>query len=227
MTSVQIPLALKPPRRPSFDNFIAGPNQAVVDTLAGGLEPGQWYFLAGPAGSGRSHLLAASFSALLRRGLQARFLAMASSANWPLLEQTEGAFVLLDDIDALAGDAAGELVLFNALNRWRAQRSTVLLSGVGRAGFQLPDLASRLGQAVRLTLKPLEDVDLAGLVQRLAREHEVVLGRGAAEYLITRSSRNPAALARLFEQLAARALSERRTLSIPLIREDLAPGKLA
>ena len=221
MTSAQIPLALKPPRRPGFDNFIAGPNQSVVDTLAEGLESGQWYFLAGPAGSGRSHLMAASFSALLRRSLQARFMAMEAVANWPLLEQTEGDFVLLDDIDALAGDASGELLLFNALNRWRAQRSTVLMSGVGRSGFQLPDLISRLGQAVRLTLKPLEDVDLLMLIRRLAREHEVVLGRGAAEYLLTRSPRSPAALARLFEQLVARALSERRTLSIPLIRESL------
>lgn len=221
MSSVQIPLALKPPRRPGFDNFIAGPNQAVLDTLAEGLERGQWYFLAGPGGSGRSHLLAASFSGLLRRGLQARFMAMASELNWPLLEQTECDYVLLDDIDAVAGAASGELLLFNALNRWRAQRSTVLMSGGGRSGFQLPDLVSRLGQAVRLTLKPLDDADLLSLVRHLAREHEVVLGRGAAEYLVTRSPRSSAGLTRLFEQLVVRALSERRTLSIPLIRDTL------
>lgn len=221
MSSTQIPLALKPPRRPGFDNFVVGPNQAVVDTLDAGLEGGQWYFLAGPTGSGRSHLLSASFASLIRRGLDARFMALSSAVNWPLLDQTDGDFVLLDDIDALAGDADGELLLFNALNRWRAQHSTVLMSGVGRSGFQLPDLVSRLGQAVRLTLKPLEDEELLGLVRRLAREHEVVLGRGAAEYLVTRGPRSPAALARLFEQLVVRALSERRTLSAPLIREVL------
>ncbi len=221
MSGAQIPLALKPPRRPGFDNFVAGPNQAVVDTLAGGLERGQWYFLAGPAGSGRSHLMSASFSALMRRGREARFMALGTPANWPLLAATDGDFLLLDDIDALAGEADGERALFNALNRWRARRSTVLMSGVGRSGFQLPDLVSRLGQAVRLTLKPLDDSDLLSLIRRLAREHEVVLGRGAAEYLLTRSPRSPAALAGLFEQLVARALSERRTLSMPLIREVL------
>lgn len=221
MTSGQIPLALKPPRRPGFDNFVAGPNQAVVDTLAEGLERGQWYFLAGPSGSGRSHLLSACFNGLIRRGRDARYMALGAGANWPLLDQTDGELVVLDDIDALAGDSAGERLLFNALNRWRARHSTVLMSGVGRSGFQLPDLVSRLGQAVRLTLKPLEDADLLILIRRLAREHEVVLGRGAAEYLLTRSPRSPAALARLFEQLVARALSERRTLSTPLIREVL------
>ena len=169
MSSSQIPLALKPPRRPRFDNFIAGPNQAVVDTLANGLEPGQWYFLAGPPGSGRSHLLSACFAGLVQRGLGCRYLALGATASWPLLDQADGDFVLLDDIDTLAGDQDGERALFNALNRWLAQRSTVLMSGIGRSGFELPDLVSRLGQAVRLTLKPLDEADLQNLVRRLAR----------------------------------------------------------
>jgi len=49
----------------------------------------------------------------------------------------------------------------------------------------------------------------------------VILGRGAVDYLISRSTRNPAAIARLTEQLSTRALTERRTLSIALIREML------
>jgi len=221
VSASQIPLALKPPRRPGFDNFVAGSNQAVVDTMVNGLEPGQWYFLAGPPGSGRSHLLSATLSALLQRGVETRFMALSAALSWPLLDQADGDFVLLDDIDALAGDASGERLLFNALNRWRAQRAGVLMSGVGRSGFELPDLVSRLGSAVRLTLKPLDETDLLQLVRRLGREHEVVLGRGAADYLVSRGPRNPAAIARLFEQLVVRALSERRTLSVPLIRETL------
>ncbi len=221
MTTAQIPLALKPPRRPGFDNFVAGPNAAVVDTLSAGLESGQWYFLAGPAGSGRSHLLSAAFAGLVRRGLDAKFMALGARSHWPLLDQTDGEFVLLDDIDVLAGDKEGERLLFNALNRWREQRAAVVMSGAGRSGFELPDLVSRLGQAVRLTLKPLDQADLLILVRRLGTEHEVVLGRGAADYLVSRGPRSPAGLARLFEQLVARALSERRTLSVPLIREQL------
>ncbi len=222
MSTSQIPLALKPPRRPGFDNFVAGPNQIVVDALRQGLEPGHWYFLAGPAGSGRSHLLLAGFNALVRRGVQARFMGLGAQVNWPLLAETDGECLLLDDVDAVAGDSAGERLLFNALNRWRDRRTTLVMSGIGRSGFELPDLVSRLGQASRLTLKPLDDTDLRVLVNQLAREHEVVLGRGAADYLITRCPRSPASLARRFEQLVARALSERRTLSIPLIRESIA-----
>lgn len=222
MSQQQIPLALKPPRRPGFENFIAGPNQAVVETLARGLEPGGWYFLGGPAGSGRSHLLAAAFAGLSARGLQVAFIALALSRNRPLLDASSGDWVVIDDVDRLAGDREGEMLLFNALNRWRAERTGVLMSGLGRDAFELPDLRSRLGQATRLTLKPLEEKDLLTLLKRLAADHEVLLGRGAADYLLSRAPRNPASLAYLMERLAERALSERRTISVPLAREVLA-----
>ncbi len=221
MSRQQIPLALKPPRRPGFENFVAGPNQALVDLLAAGLEPGSWYFLGGPPGSGRSHLMSACFADRIKRGSSAQFLALAVPSNQALLDDALADCIFLDDVDALAGHASGEMLLFNALNRWRAERCAVLMSGAGRDGFQLPDLRSRLGQAARLTLKPLEEADLRSLISRLADEHEVVLGRGAADYLLTRGARSAAAIARLIEQLANRALTERRTLSVPLIRETL------
>ncbi len=221
MTGPQIPLALKPPRRPTFSNFVAGPNASLIKTLKGGLERGQWYFLAGPHGSGRTHLLSATFADLIRSEIDAKFIALTAEAHWALLEQTDGEFVLVDDVDAVAGDADGERLLFNALNRWRERHTGVVMSGAGRSGFVLPDLASRLGQVVRLTIKPLDEVDLRSLLGRLSAEHEAALGRGAADYLITRGPRSPADLVRLFEQLVHRALSEQRTLSIPLIRSYL------
>jgi len=214
-------LALKPPRRPGFANFVAGPNQALVDTLASGLESGGWYLLAGPSGSGRSHLLAAAFSHQHRRGQAASFIALSVRANRQLLDQAGGDWVIVDDIDVLAADSEGEMQLFNALNRWRAEHTGVIMSGVGREPFELPDLRSRLGQATRLTLKPLDEADLKRLIEQVAGEHEVILGRGAADYLLSRTARNPARIARLIETLALRALSERRTLSVPLIRETI------
>ncbi len=223
MSHAQMPLALKPPRRPGFDNFVTGDNGALVATLKNGLEPGQWFFLAGPAGSGRSHLLSAVFA---DRSLQAsaQFIALSDRRQWPLLEHAEAEWIVIDDIDRLAGDGAGELSLFNALNRWRADRAGVVMSGRGRDRFELPDLRSRLGQSTRLTLSPLEERDLAELVVRLAGEHEVPLGRGVVDYLLSRTTRNAGQLAGLVNRLADRALSERRTLSIPLVREVLASG---
>lgn len=224
MSRAQLPLALKPPRRPRFDNFIVGPNHPVVATLSQGVESGAWYFLAGPAGSGRSHLVSAFFADRCRRGEQAHFVALGKPQQQRLLEHADGDWVVLDDVDVLAGDEAGERALFNALNRWRAERTGVVMSGAGREGFALPDLRSRLGQATRLTLKPLEERELAELVRSLAGEHEVLLGRGVVDYILSRAPRNAGRIAELVVAGAHRALTERRTLSVPLVRELLGNG---
>lgn len=221
MSRAQMPLALKPPRRPGFENFVAGDNGALVATLKGGLERGQWYFLAGPAGSGRSHLLSALFGQCVQQRVPAQFIALSDPRQRALLDHASADWILVDDIDFLAGDAEGERALFNALNRWRAERAGLVMSARGRDRFDLPDLRSRLGQATRLTLSPLEERDLAELVVRLASEHEVPLGRGVVDYLLSRTTRNAGQLARLVVCLADRALSERRTVSIPLVRELL------
>ena len=226
MSRVQMPLALKPPRRPRFDNFIAGDNSALVASLRDGLESGHWYLLAGPRGSGRSHLLSAVLAERSQSGETALFIALREAGQWPLLEQACADWIILDDIDRLAGDTEGERLLFNALNRWRAERSGVVMSALGRGSFELPDLKSRLGQATRLTLNPLEEKGLADLVRRLAGEREVPLGRGVVDYLLSRAPRNAGQLARLVDHLADRALGERRTVSIPLVRELLGEQKV-
>jgi len=221
VSRAQLPLALKPPRRPRFDNFIVGSNPAVVATLSQGVEPGGWYFLAGPAGSGRSHLISAFFAERCRVGDQAHFIALGNPKQRMLLEQADGDWVVIDDVDRLAADADGERSLFNALNRWRQNRTGVVMSGAGRDAFLLPDLRSRLGQATRLTLKPLEETELAQLIRSLAAEHEVLLGRGVVDYVLSRAPRNAGRIADLIVAAAHRALTERRTLSVPLVRDFL------
>lgn len=221
MNRTQLPLALNPPRRPTFDNFVAGSNRSVIGTLRDGLDPGGWYFLCGTSGTGRTHLLTAAFDACRKRAGSAVFLSLSDRRHCALLDHAGGDWLMVDDVDALTGDAEGELALFNALNRWRGERSTVVMSGQGREGLELPDLRSRLGQATRLTLTPLDEAGLGDLIALLAREHEVILGRGTVDYLLSRAPRNAGRLAELMKQCALRALAERRTVSIPLVREVL------
>ncbi len=221
MSRDQLPLALKPPRRPRFDNFIVGDNRAVVATLADGLEPGSWTFVGGPGGAGRSHLLAALFAERCRRGHRALFMALREANQRPLLDQAMADLIVLDDVDSLAGDPSAERDLFNALNRWLAERTTLVMSGSSRERFILPDLRSRLAQATRLSLKPLDEPDLARLIRQLAAEHEVALGRGLVEYLLSRAPRNAGHIAELVERAAGRALTERRTLSVQLVKAAL------
>lgn len=218
----QLPLSLTPPRGMHFDNFIAGPNRVVIDTLREGLVPGQGYFLCGPEGSGKTHLALAVMALWTGRSRRACFIPGATPAVAGLLEQAQPELAVVDDVEALTGNADAERALFNALNRWREARTAVLLTGSGRIDFRLPDLTSRVGHLARLTLQPLGDAGLEELLDRLVDDFQLVAGRGMLDYLRRNGPRSPVRLVKLFERLARRAQAERRVVSIPLVREELA-----
>jgi len=218
----QIPLPLTPPRRPSLDNFIVGDNGALVETLRRGLQPSGWYFLVGPPGSGRSHLLAATVARLTRAGVVVAFVPLRSERGRALLDAATGDWIVVDDVDALAGQIVGERALFNALNRWQQSRSGVLMSGRGRGRFELPDLSSRLGQATRLTIRPLDESGRRELIESLILAHDVRMGQGATDYLLSRGPRNAGQLSDFLAACVGRALAEKRTLSKPIVRQQLA-----
>lgn len=223
MNAGQLPLHLVPPRRRRFENFVAGPNRAVVTSLREGLAAaGCAFYLCGPAGSGKSHLASAALAAS-EAGMTS-FVRAADPAVVGLLDSAEPDFVVVEDIEQLAGDSDGERALFNALNRWRADRAAVLLTGNGAVNFSLPDLVSRVSQLARLTLVPLGEEALSELVDQLVIDFRLVPGRGLKSYLLHHGPRDPAFLVSLFERLSRRAQAERRVLSIPLVREELDPG---
>ena len=217
----QMPLVLKPPRRPSFDNFIQGENEALVQTLQSGLEVAHRYLVMGPKGSGLTHLLSAVFQARIVAGAESVYLSLSDVSLWPLLDQAQASFVVLDDVDQVSGSAEGELALFNALNRWHAAKSTVVMSAVGLSDITLPDLRSRLGQATRLTLKPLNEAGLQALAIRLAYDQDIQLSPEVAQYLVSRTTRNASEMTALMNELMIYALSEKRAITIPVVREHL------
>lgn len=217
----QMPLVLKPPRRLIFDNYIAGENQGVIETLKSGLVVGDWYLLTGPRGSGRSHLMSALFQHLCDQGQASAYIPLADASDWPLLDDAAAAYVMVDDIDALAAETAGEMHLFNALNRWRIEKTTVVMSAAGLTDFVLPDLCSRLSQATRLTIKPLQDADLEALALRLVNDQEMNMPTDVAKYLVSRVRRNAGDVTRWVNQLLLKSLSERRPITIPMVRSLL------
>ena len=224
MSMPQLPLSLVPPRPKALDNFVAGANKSLVSALRHGLDERGWVFLCGPEGSGKSHLalgVLGEWSAARRR---ACFVPCRRPGAGGLLAGGEAELAVVEDIEALAGHGADELELFNALNRWKAARCAVLMTGRGAAPFDLPDLVSRVGQAARLTLKPLDDDGLARFIQQLIVDFQVVPGRGLADYLLRHGPRSAASLAELFETVSHRAQSERRVVSVPLVRAAMKNG---
>lgn len=136
----QIPLALDPPRRRTFDNFVAGRNRPVLETLKSGLEAGGWYLLAGAAGNGKSHLVGALFNHLAPgTALFAPFRELDGDQRAAMLETGQIELAIVDDVDLAAGSRSAEEALFHALNRWREHGVTVVMTAAGLEGFELPD----------------------------------------------------------------------------------------
>ncbi|GAB4169411.1 MAG: DnaA/Hda family protein [Wenzhouxiangellaceae bacterium] len=221
-----MPLALVPPRRPRLENFIAGPNRSLLATLEQAAGDAQWYLLCGPEGSGKSHLAGALEHAWTGRGVRVMFISLHLDHGRTLLghaaDQSDvpGA-AIVDGIEQLVGDQSAERALFNALNRWRAVRCTVLMTARSVPDYRLPDLNSRIAQAARLNLRPLRDQDLAALVTRLLLDHGLVAGRGLGAYLLRYGPRAPQRMVALFEEMARRSAAERRPVTVRLARESL------
>lgn len=174
--SPQIPLPLEPRRADRFADFVAGPNAAVLAAVEALLEePGGNLFLSGPQGSGKSHLLNALCNAARERGMAAFYIAPGrlppeAAAGLQGLQVVD--LVCVDDIDSVAGNAVWESALFRCFNDVRSAQGRLLVASGKRLSslkFGLPDLASRLGWGVRMSLEPADEETRREMLRRRAR----------------------------------------------------------
>ena len=226
--SSQIPLQLTPLRDSRFDNFVEGPNHAVVKALRHlPDEPGSHVFLYGGEGSGKSHLLNAVCVETREREGRAFYLALKrlprdAIASLEGLEKLD--LVCVDDLHVIAGDQAWEEALFHCFNRIREANGRLLVSSRERLSaleLGLPDLKSRLAWGLRLQLLPLEDKDKLEVINL----HCVALGLSlpddVQQYLLKRHDRSMAAMVHTVESLQQAALTLKRRITVPLAREVL------
>ena len=225
----QLTLAVQLPDRATFENFVIGRNAEAVAAVRLHAErrPDPMMWLRGPAGVGKSHLLAAACNFLHRAGGQAAFLSGSGAARaspaatdgWSKLH-----LVAIDNIEQMAGHLAWEQALFTVFNQLRDAHGAMLVasrSGPREIGFALPDLASRLASGPVYQLRPLSDDErLAALVAR-AQRRGFELPEETARYLMYRVPRDLSSLFALLDRLDSASLSAHRRLTIPFVRQIL------
>lgn len=230
--SPQIPLPLEPSRVNRFEDFVAGPNAALLESLkAVPSEPGQQVFLSGPAASGKTHLLNAICLASREAGLSAFYAGLKSlpPGSESLLDDLERVDVVcIDDAQRIAGNGRWEEALFHCLNRIRASQGRIIFAAgqsLSALTFALPDLVSRLQWGLRLQLQPLDDRDKIRVVDRHAASLGIEIPPDVGSYLIKRGSRNMRHLLLAVDRLQHVAFTSKRRITIPLAREVLSlPG---
>lgn len=139
-------------------------------------------------------------------------------ARW-FAESGDGTHEAIDD--ALALD---ETELFHRWNRAQEQGTALLLVGPAEeANWQvrLPDLASRLGAALRLTIATPDDAMLTELILAHAEQRGLILGEGAAPYLVPRMERSHIAAERLVAAIDRLSLERKQAATLALWRDAL------
>jgi DnaA family protein len=226
----QLPLAMRLRERAVFDSFVAGDNHAALQQLQAvsrGALTGV-YWLSGPPGVGKTHLLQASCALARNSGAEAAYLPLSQLlASGPeILEGWHGARVVaLDDLAAIAGMRDWEQGLFR-MHREIEERGAALLAAAAAPPlllkFSLPDLASRFAAAVLLPLRPLGETDQRQALRLRARSRGLELPEESALYLQRRFRRDLPTLYELLDAIDEAALQAQRRLTVPFIRQVLA-----
>ncbi|HQU14802.1 MAG: DnaA regulatory inactivator Hda [Gammaproteobacteria bacterium] len=226
MTS-QIPLDLGRREAATFEAFVAGPNEALVDALravALGRVAETGIFLWGGPGLGKTHLLQAVCAAAV--GGRAAYVPLADRGRFvpAVLEGLEQLDVVcLDDAHCVAGDREWELALVDLYHRLQDTGARWAVAGAARAQGMglLPDLASRLAGGLTFGLQELDEAEKRQVLQCRAATRGLTLADDAAHYLLTHCPRDLKVLCGILDRLDTAALAAQRRLTLPFIRSVL------
>ena len=173
--------------------------------------------LVGPAGAGKTHLahIWAVETGAIR--VQAGDL---PGADLPGL--AAAGLVVVEDAQAVAGDAAAEAALFHLHNLLAAGALLLTAASPPRDwGLALPDLMSRM-QALPLTrLEAPDDALLSAVLVKLFADRQLTVAPNLIAYLVTRMPRSIHAARALVADLDARALAAGRPVTRALAAEVL------
>jgi chromosomal replication initiator protein len=235
---------VEPPPAPShgltFAEFSEGPasDPAVRAARAVVAEPGKRFnplFLAGPSGTGKTHLLHAVGNALAAARPDAVIACLSAQAFTDELVQAINAgriewwrrrfrradALLLDDVHLLAGRDATQEELFNLFNAFTDAEKQLAFTA-DRAPAQLAGLAPRLTTRFEgglvVELAPPDRTMRAAMVRRLLAARNVVAEDDAAEYLASRPADSARAVQGLVNRALARMDPASETLTIQAAR---------
>jgi chromosomal replication initiation ATPase DnaA len=214
----QLALALPHAESLTRDNFLEGPANAAGLALIDGWPewPNRLMVLAGPEGSGKSHLAAIWTEQAGARSTAAHAL---TPANVPGALAT-GALVVED----LRSQDFDERALFHLLNLAREDQAYVLITArepPSTLPVELRDLRSRLRAMPVVSLLPPDDQLFRALIVKFCADRQLAIDEALVSYLTTRIERSYAAVRQAVELLDREALRLGRPVTRALAAELL------
>lgn len=171
----------------------------------------------GPAACGKSHL--------------SDVWALQASADvWAIddvisdKEMANNAALVIDRADLLIGDVEAETKLFHLYNMAKEHQGSILMTMArppSQLDFCIPDLSSRLRSSQAVGIQAPDDVLLSAVIVKLFNDRQMKISPEVLNYILPRMDRSFDAARTLVERADALAMSKKKGISIPLIRDLL------
>ena len=214
----QLPLKLSLDHHARLDDYV-GTAASQLSDLSGLI------LLAGPKGSGKSHLLQGLCRQVMEGGRSAIYLGSPGLLAPSVLENLEAAeTICLDDVDEVIEDPEWQLALFHMINACRDRGGRLVLatrSPERLLTVDLPDLGSRLRAAYRLVADEPEDDDKLEVIRLKAERRGFDMSEEVCRFILSRAQRDMHHLARLVEQLEEETLKRQHKVTIPFVKSAL------
>ncbi|MBB5392410.1 MULTISPECIES: DnaA regulatory inactivator Hda [unclassified Herbaspirillum] len=226
----QIPLDLSADQPQSFDTFVTGRNEELLQRLqqlatagadksahTASASTDRFLYLWAEAGAGKSHLLHAIAH---QAGDQARLIA-ADAPESAFEYSPQVAHYLIDDADQLGPPA--QIAAFNLFNQIREQGGWLVSTGaLPPTQLELrEDLRTRLGWGLIYQVHGLSDDEKIAALAQAAQGRGLELPPGMLPYLLTHYRRDMPSLSRMLDALDRYSLATKRAITLPLLRDLL------
>jgi len=225
-----------------FSNFIVsvGSEFACSTLRAMASDPSTPYqtlFLSGDMGLGKTHLLIALGNELSETQPDAKVLYMSCR---DFIEATNTAdttalprnldpmlkvdYLLMDDMDEIAGHSRAQELLYHAYNTLRDRGGKLVFAG-RHSPRQLPEtesyLASRFQWGMTVELNGIDDATTAQIIQKLGMDLGLDIPDPVIHYLLTRIARDFQSIQHAVTQINQESLSQKKRVTLPLAKTAL------
>jgi len=220
----QIPFDLgSRPAHERGDFWVSGSNREAVSWLDKWPDwPAPALVIFGPPASGKTHLLQ-----VWKKEAAAREILPDNLDVKTLSESIGGAKeVIVDNASAAVGSRDREEALFHLYNLLRERGGHLLLAAgqpVKEWPIQLPDLRSRLLASPAVAVGSPDDELMAVVLTKLFSDRQIFVSQEVVQFILPRIERSFLALRQLVDKIDRKALSEKRPVTIPLVREIFQP----
>lgn len=208
----QLPLDLPHDQALGRDDYLVGKSNAAAFDLLDSWPnwPSPVVLLAGPVGSGKTHLVEAWRE---ESGAAMSAASDLTAENAPAL--VEHGAVAIED----AHRGIDETALFHLLNAARQAGAPVLITSrtwPSAWGIKLPDLLSRLRAATPIEIQEPDDDLLRQVLMKLFADRQISVDLALVDYLVVRMERSLGVACRTVEEIDREALAGRVKISRPL-----------